>query len=468
MWRGIEIIVRNRDPREAWLFAQRICGVCTTVHALASVRAVKDALDIQVPVNAEYLRQLIGLSQYVHDHVVHFYHLQALDWVDVTSALKADPAKTADIQAKLSDYPQGGAGHFSAVRDKLRSFVAGGNLGPFTNGYWGHPAYKLPPEVNLLAVSHYIDALTFQRDFIRIHALLGGKNPHPQSYLVGGMARPIDLNSDDAINDGVLTELELLLQKGLNFVTQAFLPDVLALASFYPDWFDIGAGVGNYMSFGEFSNTGKPPRGGDPSRTDLLFPPGIVLARDLSKVHAVDPTKITEEVTRSWYKYSGGDDKPLSPFDGETTPHYTGPKPPYEFLDVENRYTWLKAPRYDGQVMEVGPLARMVVGYAGRNARIRELVGHALAQLGLQPTALFSTLGRVLARAVETQLAAERALEVLAALRANIASGDTRVFDDSKWHPSSWPKHARGVGFHGAPRGALSHWVEITDGKVSK
>ena len=468
MWRGIEVVLRDRDPREAWLFAQRICGVCTTVHALASVRAVEDALGITVPVNAEYLRQLIALTQYVHDHVVHFYHLQAMDWVDVLSALKADPAKTAALQASLSDYAIGGTGHFTAVQAKLRAFVSRGNLGPFTDGYWGHPAYRLPPAVNLLAVSHYIDALSFQRGFIRIHALLGGKNPHPQSYLVGGMSRPIDLNSDDAINDGVLAELQELLQAGLDFVTQAFLPDLTAIASYYLPWSSIGAGTGNYLAVGEFSSTGQPPRGGTPdSRPDLLFPPGIVLGRDLTAVHPVDPAQITEEVARSWYSYTSGDDKPLRPFDGQTTPNYTGPSPPYEYLDVAGRYSWLKAPRYAGQVMEVGPLARVLVSWASGRQPARDLVSRALGTLKVGPDALFSTLGRMLARGIETQLAAQRALDVLGLLRGNIAGGDTQTFDNTKWDPAAWPSRARGVGFHGAPRGMLSHWVDITDGKIA-
>lgn len=467
MWRGIETIVKGRDPREAWIFAQRICGVCTTVHALASIRAVEDALDIHPPVNAEYLRQLIALSQYVHDHVVHFYHLQALDWVDVTSALKADPKKAAAVQASLSDYPNGTAGQFASVQARLEKFVSAGNMGPFTNGYWGHPAYQLPPEVNLLAVSHYIDALQFQRDFIRIHAILGGKNPHPQTYLVGGMARAIDLNAPDALNDSALAELRQLFQNGLDFVTRAYLPDLVAVASYYPDWFTIGGGVGNYMAFGDFSSAGQPPTGGGPDRPDLLFPPGIIYDRDLSTVHPVDPTLITEEVARSWYTYSVGDDKPLPPYEGETTPNYTGPKPPYDQLDVEQRYSWLKAPRYQGRVMEVGPLARVLVGYATGRSDVRGLVSSSLAQLHLEPNALFSTMGRVLARGVETQLAAQRALEVLDSLHQNIANGDTEVFDGSKWDPSTWPRTARGVGFHGAPRGALSHWVNIEDGKIS-
>ena len=468
MWRGIEIVLRNRDPREAWLFAQRICGVCTTVHALASVRAVEDALGISPPVNAEFLRQLIALSQYVHDHVVHFYHLQAMDWADVMSALKADPAKTAALQASLSDYPKGSAGDFTAVQAKLGKFVAAGNLGPFTDGYWGHPAYRLPPEVNLLAISHYIDALAFQRGFVRIHALLGGKNPHPQSYLVGGMARPIDLNSDDAINDSVLAELRQLLQDGLNFVTQAYLPDLVAIASHYPEWFTLGAGSGNYLAFGDFSRTGQPPRGGTPgSRPDLLFPPGIILGQDLTTVHPVDPAQISEEVARSWYSYTVGDGQPLKPFDGQTNPNYTGPDPPYDFLTVADRYSWLKAPRYSGQVMEVGPLARMLVSYASGQSRARDLLTSVLGRLHLGPDALFSTMGRILARGVETQLAAERALDVLTALIGNIASGDTQTFDSGRWDPSTWPAQARGFGFHAGPRGALSHWVEITDGKIS-
>jgi Ni,Fe-hydrogenase I large subunit len=371
MWRGIETILQGRDPRDAWYFAQRICGVCTTVHALASVRAVENALSIVPPLNAQLIRNLIALSQFVHDHMVHFYHLHALDWVDVVSALEADPAATADLQASLSDYPRSGRNHFRAVRDRLQGFVEGGRLGPFANGYWGHPAYRLPPEVNLLAVSHYLDALEFQRNDIRVHAILGGKNPHPQTYLVGGMAVPIDLNSEAAINSMALAELRDLLQRGLDFVRQAYLPDLLAVASFYKDWAAIGAGVGNYMVFGDFPRGQENPSE-DPE--DLFIPRGLILDRDLTQVHEMDPSNIAEYVTHSWYRYEGGDDEALPPLQGETTPNYTGPAPPYENLDVEGKYSWLKAPRYDGMPMEVGPLARMLVSYASGHERVVELV----------------------------------------------------------------------------------------------
>ena len=467
MWRGIENVILGRDPREAWLFAQRICGVCTTVHAQASVRAVEDALDIKPPLAASLIRDLIALSQIIHDHTIHFYQMQAFDWVDVLAALRADPVKTAAIQASLSDYPVSGASYFQDVQGKLQSFVNGGNLGPFANGYWGHPAYKLPPEVDLLAVSHYLDALQFQRNFIRVQAYLGGKNPHPQTYLVGGIARPIDLNSDDALNDEGLAQLEDLFTSALNFVTQALLPDLVAISSYYPDWAKIGAGTGNYLDFGDFSSTGVPPRGGTLNNASLFFPAGIIRDRDLTRLEPLDPMRLTEEVARSWYTYSGGDDEAVQPYQGETHPNYTGPTPPYDHLDVGSRYSWLKSPRYGGAVMETGPLARMLISYAAGRPQVKNLINSTLGQLRLGTDALFSTLGRQLARGVETVVVAQQALVVLAQLRERIAAGDTQTFDDSKWDPGTWPSSARGFGLHAGPRGALSHWVEITDGKVS-
>jgi len=466
-WRGIEDILIGRDPREAWLFAQRICGVCTTVHALASVRAVEDALGIQPPLAASLLRDLIAHAQYVQDHTIHFYHLQAFDWVDVEAALKADPTKTATIQASLSDYSNSGASYFQAVQAKLQAFVNEGNLGPFTNGYWGHSAYQLPPEVDLLATSHYLDALKFQRDFIRIQAILGGKNPHPQTYLVGGVAHPIDLNGDAGLNDQSLEELQALFQSGLDFVNQVLSPDIVAIASYYPQWASIGGGVGNYLDFGDFSSTGVPPRGGTSNNASLLFPAGVIYGQDLSTIEPVDPMRISEEVARSWYTYRAGDQKALQPFQGETTPNYTGPTPPYANLDVDQRYSWLKSPRYKGAVMEVGPLARMLIAYADGRPRVKELIDGALAQLHVGTGALFSTLGRVLARGVETVVIAENALSLLTELREQIASGNTQTFDDSKWDPGTWPSSARGFGLHAGPRGALSHWVDISDGKIS-
>src|SRR5271165_3190688 len=254
MFRGIELILRGRDPREAWIWAQRICGVCTTVHALASVRAVEDALEIEVPDNARLVRNLIAGSQNIQDHVVHFYHLHALDWVDVTLALKADPAKTSQIAQSISEWPKSSATYFRTVQNRVKTLVASKQLSLFASGYWGHPAYILPPEVNLLAVAHYLEALDWQRNFIRIHAVLGGKNPHPQSYLVGGMATAINPDNESTVNADRLSLLAQLLQRGQDFVSQVYLPDVLAIASYYKEWAGLGSGLGNYMTYGDYAS----------------------------------------------------------------------------------------------------------------------------------------------------------------------------------------------------------------------
>jgi len=468
MWRGIETIVQGRDARDAWLFAQRICGVCTTVHALASVRAVEDAIGAVPPLNARLLRLIIAAAQYVQDHVVHFYHLQALDWVDPTSALKADPAKTATLAQSISDYPRSTATLFASVQHRLKAFLASGNVGPFTNGYWGHSAYRLSPELNLLAISHYLDALDFQREYARVKALIGGKDPHPQTYVVGGMASPIDLNSQDAINDNTMQELSQLLQSGQNFVQQVYLPDLYAIAAGYPEWTKYGGGLTSYMAFGDYSTS--PPRHRHPP-SDGLFPGGVIRAGSLA-VQPFDPAGVAEEVAHSWYHYNGaanggGAGAALPPWQGETMPDYTGPEPPFDQLDVAGKYSWLKAPRYEGTAVEVGPLARMLVGYASGDPRIKPLVQGALNKLKAQPPALMSTLGRVLARGLETQLVAQYSTELLGQLRSNVAGGDLAIADTSKWQPSSWPAGpSRGVGFHEGPRGTLSHWVVVENGHI--
>ncbi len=461
MFRGIEIILKGRDPRDAWVFTQRICGVCTTVHAIASIRAVEHAIGANPPPNARILRNLIIGAQCVHDHVIHFYHLQALDWVDIVSALSADPAKAAALAQSISDWPISGRAYFTDVRKRLKDFVAGGRLGPFANAYWGHPAYKLPPEANLMAVAHYLQALDFQRQFIRIHAILGGKNPHLQSFLVGGMATPVDPDSQNSLNLGTIAELNKLVASARDFVTRVYLPDILAVASFYKDWASIGAGVGNYLSYGEYPEDDNPnPR--------LYLPGGFILNRDITKVQAVEPDKISEYVKHSWYDYKGGDDKSLQPFKGETIPNYTGPKPPYERLNVDQKYSWLKSPRYNDNPMEVGPLARMLVAYAhGRPARAKELIDSTLKTLGVGPQALFSTLGRIAARAIETQVIVEKMQDWVDALAENMARRDYRICDNSKWDPSTWPAECWGAGFHEAPRGSLGHWVHIKDGAIA-
>jgi hydrogenase large subunit len=433
--------------------------VCTTVHAIASIRAVENAIGAVPPPNARLLRNLIIASQCVQDHVVHFYHLHALDWVDIVSALKADPAKTAALAQSISDWPLSSPTYFAGVQSKVKGFVERGQLGPFAGAYWGHPAYKLPAEANLMAVAHYLEALEWQREVIKIHAILGGKNPHLQGFLVGGAATPVDPDKQASINAGSIAAMRGLIAKARDFVARVYIPDLLAVASFYKDWAGHGKGVGNYLVYGEYpEDDGNPPK--------LFLPSGVIRGGDLSKVEPFDPEKITEFVKHSWYDYGEGDDKGLHPAEGETKPHYTGPQPPYEKLDTDAKYTWLKAPRYDGLPMEVGPLSRMLVAYASGHPRVKELVTLVLGKLNVGPPALFSTLGRVGARGIETLLLAERMEGWLDELAANMASHDLRIHDNSKWDPSSWPSDCVGAGFHEAPRGALGHWVHIKDGAI--
>jgi hydrogenase large subunit len=461
MFRGIELILLGRDPREAWIWTQRICGVCTTVHALASVRAVEDALGIEVPENASLIRNIIAASQYVQDHVIHFYHLHALDWVDVTLALKADPGKTSQLAESISPWPKSSRAYFKAIQDRVKALVESKQLSLFSSGYWGHPAYHLPPEANLLAVAHYVEALEFQRDYIRIHAVLGGKNPHLQTYLVGGMSTAMDPNEPQAtINPERIDFLAELASKAQAFVDQVYVPDVLAVAGFYRDWFGRGEGLGNFLSYGDY------PQGGikDPSRFYLQR--GAIFNHDLSKVHPVDPANVTEYVTHSWYQYADGDQNPKHPYEGETSPKYTGPKPPFEHLEVDQKYSWLKAPRYQDQAMEVGPLSRMLVAYASGHAEVKAAVDGVLAKLNAPATALFSTLGRIAARAIEAHLMAGQVSKWVAELGDKLGHGDLRVHNGDKWDPDTWPKEAQGFGFHEAPRGSLGHWVQIEDKKI--
>ncbi|HVX88373.1 MAG TPA: nickel-dependent hydrogenase large subunit [Gemmatimonadales bacterium] len=460
-FRGIETILQGRDPRDAWAFTQRICGVCTVVHAVASCRAVEDALGITVPPNANIIRNLVHGMQFIQDHVIHFYHLHALDWVDVVSALKADPAGTARIARSISPWPNNSETHFKAVQDRLKSFVAGGQLGIFTNGYWGHPAYKLPPEVNLLAVAHYLEALDWQRDVIRLHTIFGGKNPHP-NFLVGGMASAINIEGTATINAERITEIQGMIARARAFVEQVYWPDLQAIAGFYKDWAAIGGGVPNFMAVGEF------PEAGVDDYDKLYFPRGIIMNKDLTKVHPYNQNLVKEYITSSWYEYGAGDDAGLHPWEGETTPKYTGPVPPYSTLSDQKKYTWMKAPRYDGHPMQVGPLARMLVAYGSGHAEVKELVGATLAKLNVGPAALFSTLGRTAARGIETVLLARRMEVWLGQLIDRIKSGDTRTFDDTRWDPSTWPDTAQGYGYLDAPRGALGHWVQIDHGKISR
>ncbi len=467
MVRGIETILRGRDPRDAWAFAQRICGVCTLVHGLAAVRAVEDALDYPIPPNAQLIRNLMVAAQYVHDHVVHFYHLHALDWVDVLSALRADPKKTSSLAQSLSDHAKSSPGYFAEQQAKIRHFVDSGQLGIFAQGYWGHPAYRLPPEANLMALAHYLEALAWQREVARLHAIFGGRNPHP-NLVVGGMPCAVSLESGrqagTALDVVGLEKIRNIIAQMQRFVDQVYVPDTLAIASHYQDWFEQGEGVGNFLCCGDF------PSAGFGEATSHIVPAGVILDRDLTTIHPLDlnaADEIQEFVSHAWYDYRGGDQQGLHPYHGETAFHYTGPEPPYQQLEVEQAYSWLKSPRWRGKVMEVGPLARVLMLYASGHAQARGLVDDSLEQLGLPLTALYSTMGRTAARALETQLIVAAMPGWFEQLLANFRAGDTRTFNKDLWDPATWPKQAQGVGYMEAPRGALTHYVVIENGKIA-
>jgi hydrogenase large subunit len=468
MVRGIEIILKGRDPRDAWAFAQRICGVCTLVHGIASVRAVEDALRYTIPANAQLIRNLMIATQFVHDHVMHFYHLHALDWVDVVSALKADPKATSTLAQSISNYARSSPGYFADVQSRVKALVESGQLGIFANAYWGNALYRLPPEANLMAVAHYLDALAWQRQIVQVQTIFGGKNPHP-NVLVGGVPSAISVHagagtSSTAINVVGLQKVAELIVQMRNFVDEVYLPDVLAIASFYKDWFKCGEGTGNFLTYGDF-----PALGSQDPKT-FLVPRGAILGRDLSHIQEVDLTAdggIQEFVAHSWYDYSGGKDTGLHPYQGETQLSYSGPPPPYQHLDTSASYSWLKSPRWKGNAMETGPLARVLMLYAGGHEPTKALADKALAQLGLPLTALFSTMGRTAARALECKILADAMPQWYEGLMTNIRAGDVRTFNETLWEPSTWPRHAKGVGFLEAPRGSLAHWIVIDEGKIS-
>jgi hydrogenase large subunit len=462
MVRGIEIILKGRDPREAWAFTQRACGVCTTVHSFASIRSVEDALGIQIPKAANLIRNLMIAQQYVHDHVMHFYHLHALDFVDVVAALKANPADTAAIQQKISTWPNSSPAYFADVQKKVQAIVDSGQLSIFANGYWGHPAYKLPPEVDLLAVAHYLEALDWQKDVVKIHTIFGGKNPHP-NFVVGGVPLPIDMNSDVALNGHYLAVISDSIDKITQFVDQVYLPDLLAIAPYYLDYGSLGEGLGNFLTWGEYPDTNNQ----DTSK--FLVPRTLILNRDLNNVTEPDPKdmqSMQEFVTHSWYEYKGGDQAGLGPWVGETKFNYTGPQPPYDLLNVDQKYSWLKAPRWKETPVEVGPLARVLAMYAKGNAETKDLVNLVLKTLNVPIQAVFSTLGRTAARGIETKVFGDQMRGYYNDLVAEIKAGNTQTFNGDKWDPLTWPSSAQGFGYMEAPRGALGHWIVIRNGKI--
>ena len=472
MWRGLEVILKGRDPRDAWAFTERICGVCTGTHALTSIRAVEDALDIKIPENANSIRNMMQLALQIHDHLVHFYHLHALDWVDVVSALSADPKATSELAQSISSWPLSSPGYFRDLQNKLKKFVESGQLGLFRNGHWGHEAYKLPPEANLMAVAHYLEALDFQKEIKKVHTVFGGKNPHP-NWLVGGVPCPInieDVGAVGAINMERLNLVKKVIDLSIEFVKQVYIPDILAIGSFYKDW-TYGGGLASQavLSYGDI-----PDHANDYSSENLLLPRGAIINGDLSRVHEVDardPNEIQEFVAHSWYEYED-ESVGLHPWDGVTQPKFAlgpnakGTKTNIQELDEQAKYSWIKSPRWNGNAMEVGPLSRYIVGFAKGVPEFKEPTEAVLRHLDLPVSALFSTLGRTAARALEAEWAAEKMLYFYNKLISNIKAGDTATANVEKWDPESWPKEAKGVGFTEAPRGALGHWIRIADGKI--
>lgn len=477
MWRGLEVILKGRDPRDAWAFVERICGVCTGIHALSAVRAVEDALGIKIPKNANIIRNLMNATLYCQDHLTHFYQLHGCDWIDVVSALSADPKKTSEIQQSISTHALSSPAYFKEVQDRLKAFVASGQLGIFANAYWGNPGYKLSPEINLLGVTHYLESLDFQREIVKVHAIVGGKNPHP-NYLVGGVPCPINMSDTGAqgimINQVWMNFLRDVAKSTIRFIDEVYYPDLMAMQAYYKDWYKIGGGLANknLLCYGDF-----PAYANDMSEKSLVMPNGAVIDGKFDQILPVDlkdPNQIKEFVDHSWYSYPKPDEG-LHPWEGITDPNfdlgkagvdYEGTKTDIKWLTSNARYSWIKAPRWNGHAMETGPLARMVVAYAKKMPRQKELVDRALAQAGVPVEALFSTLGRTLCRGLEAKMCAQLMLEYVDELEANIKAGDEVAANMDKWEPSTWPKECKGVGQCEAPRGALGHWCVIKDGVI--
>ncbi|MBT3092379.1 MAG: nickel-dependent hydrogenase large subunit [Candidatus Thiodiazotropha sp. (ex Lucina pensylvanica)] len=473
MWRGLEVILKGRDPRDAWAFTQRICGVCTGTHALTSVRAVEDALKIEIPENANSIRNIMQLTLQAHDHLVHFYHLHALDWVNPVNALKANPKATSELQQKVSPkHAKSSPGYFRDIQNRLKKFIESGQLGPFKNGYWTNPAYLLPPEADLMAVTHYLEALDFQKEIMKIRTILGGKDPHP-NWLVGGVPCPINVDgvgSVGALNMVSLNQISSIIDSTREFVKNVYIPDILAVGQFYKGWL-YGGGISgtSVLAYGDI-----PDRANDYSPGNLLMPSGAIIDGNLKEVHEVDlrnPDEIQEFVPHSWYNYPDGV-KGLHPWDGITEdnfqlgPNTKGTKTDIEQIDENAKYSWIKAPRWRGHAMEVGPLARYVIGYAKGHEEITEQINFVLKTLDVPVTALFSTLGRTAARALEADWAGDKMRYFMDKLIANIKAGDSSTASVDNWDPATWPKEAKGVGVSEAPRGALGHWIRIKDTRI--
>lgn len=457
MWRGMEEIVKGRDPRDAWMIVQRICGVCTTTHAIASVRAAESALNMKVPLNAQYIRNIILAAHTTHDHIVHFYQLSALDWVDITAALQADPEKASALLKGISTWSLNSAEELSKVQQKIKALVASGQLGIFANGYWGHPAMKLPPEINLIAVAHYLQALECQRDANRVVALLGGKTPHIQNLAVGGVANPINLDGLGVLNLERLMYIKTFIDRLADFVEQVYKVDTAVIAAFYPEWLSQGKGAVNYLSAPEFPT--------DTQNGSFLFPGGYIADGDLSTWREITSHHdeylikgIQESAKHAWYK----DEAPQAPWEGTTIPDYTG-------WQDEGKYSWVKSPTFYGKTVEVGPLANLLNKLAAKReptwAKLNEIIAIYKKLTGntISVAQLHSTLGRIIGRTVHACELQHILQHQYSALIANIGKGDHETYVKPDIPATGTFK---GVGFLEAPRGMLSHWMVIKDGNI--
>ncbi len=473
VFRGMELILKGRDPRDAWLFAQRVCGTCTGAHALASVRAVENALGLMIPTNARLLRNLLYGAILARDHVFQFYSQQALDWVDPLKALDADPVAASRLAQSISDWPISYAARFREAQDRLASQAASGRLGLFANGYWGHPGYAMPPEGDLVVMTHYLDALDWQRRANRFVTILGGKDPHPQTLVVGGMAlappwggpfKPLtgehpqlpERESPVPLSEEGLDQLEALIQEMQDFVDRVYVPDALAVAEFHRDWQGIGVGTGNYLSAGEFPE-------GDTAESLRLLAPGRIMGGNLNRLESVDQAAMAETVAHAWYADDAGGDTLRHPTVGQTDPRYTGPAVPFSTLEGSDDYSWLKAPRYQESPMETGPLARILVAYRAGNRLVRAAVDDYTGRLRLGLDALSGTLGRMVAQAIEAQLVVDHLDRWLSELRGNLAAGDLAIADITAWDPGVWPSEAMGWSLGEGPRGTVGHWLTVRD-----
>ena len=436
LFRGIEPILKDRDPRDAWMFTQRLCGVCTYVHGVTSVRSVENALSLSIPENARVIRNLLMGSQFIHDHIVNFYQLHLVDWVDVVSALSADPVTAVSVDRQINPTRTRDASYFTSVKQRLQTFAESGQLGPFANGYWGHPAYILTPEENLVFMADYLEALRVQVQVAHMHAILGGKNPHPQTMIVGGVTLNKDLKAPR------INEFNNHIDAARNFVDDYYLPDTVYLLRRYKEYSTIGE-VGNLMSFGEFPQS-------EQEESSLFFRRGIIYNRATGNVLDVDVANITESVTHSWY--SGGD---LNPAQGETAPNYTG-------MATESKYSWIKAPRYQGQTMEVGPLARVMVNYGVGHQPTVTAVDAFLQQVGLPISSMYSILGRTAARTIETKIIAD----VLRSWSSELVTS-SQPFTMPFRTQFTMADTGAGAGLNEAPRGALGHWLSFSGGKIT-